>query len=51
MNLKIKPLNEKVKEMYQNHRKFNEGDSGLDLFIVHDEILFKSYFNFFFIDI
>ena len=39
MNLKIKPLNERAKEMYQNHGKFNEGDSGLDLFIVHDEIV------------
>ena len=37
MNLKIKPLNEKVRSMYQNHGHYNKGDSGLDLFIINDE--------------
>lgn len=34
--LRIKPENEEVKSMYDNHGKFHEGDAGLDLFIAED---------------
>ena len=33
MKLKIKPLNDEIKEMYKEHGHFHDGDSGLDLFI------------------
>tara|TARA_B100000686_G_scaffold312510_1_gene357097 strand:- start:1130 stop:1567 length:438 start_codon:yes stop_codon:yes gene_type:complete len=33
MNLKIKPFNDKVKQMYENHGHFHHGDAGLDVFI------------------
>ena len=38
MNYKllIKPNNDQVNELYSNHGYFNEGDSGLDLFIPED---------------
>jgi dUTP pyrophosphatase len=36
MNLNILPSNNNVKEMYENHSTFNEGDSGLDLFFPED---------------
>ena len=39
MNLKIKPLNKKIRIMYQNHGHYNEGDSGLDLFIINNEVI------------
>ena len=31
--LLIKPNNDQVNELYSSHGYFNEGDSGLDLFI------------------
>ena len=34
--LLIKPNNEEVNDFYSNHGYFNEGDSGLDLFIPED---------------
>ena len=39
MNLKIKPLNNEVKLMYENHGHFHEGDSGLDLFIIENKMI------------
>jgi len=33
MHLKIKPTNTTVKNFYENHSTFHEGDSGLDLFV------------------
>ena len=39
MNLKIKPANEVVRKMYKNHSHFYQGDSGLDVFIVEDQII------------
>lgn len=35
----IKATNEQVKEMYVNHKTFHEGDSGLDLFIIQDQVI------------
>jgi len=39
MKFLIKPLNDDVKELYKNHSTYHEGDSGLDLFIIQDEII------------
>ena len=39
MKFLIKPINESVKEMYQNHGTFHDGDSGIDLFIIQDEVI------------
>lgn len=36
MNLNIFPINNEVRELYENHSNFNEGDSGLDLFFPED---------------
>ena len=35
MHLKIKPFNNLIREMYQNHGHFYKGDAGLDLFITN----------------
>ena len=40
MKLLIKPLNNKSKQMYQNHGHFHDGDAGLDLYVL-DDIVFK----------
>ena len=32
----IKPIHEKAKEVYRNHKHYNPGDSGLDLYILED---------------
>jgi len=39
MKFLIKPLNDDVKQIYKNHSTYHEGDSGLDLFIIQDEII------------
>ena len=39
MNLKIKPVNEVVRRMYENHNHFHQGDSGLDLYIIENQII------------
>lgn len=39
MNLKIKPFNEVVRKMYENHNHFHQGDSGLDLYIIENQII------------
>ncbi|GAW81040.1 deoxyuridine 5'-triphosphate nucleotidohydrolase [Plasmodium gonderi] len=39
MHLKIMCLNDEVRQMYKNHKTHHEGDSGLDLFIIKDEVL------------
>ena len=33
MNLRVLPDNQDVKELYDNHSSYHEGDSGLDLFV------------------
>ena len=38
MLLKIKVLDESVRELYLNHGSYNEGDSGLDLFVPEDTL-------------
>jgi len=39
MNLKIKPFSLEVKSLYGNHGTFHDGDAGLDLFIIHKQII------------
>jgi dUTP pyrophosphatase len=39
MKFLIKPINDEVKQMYSNHSTYHEGDSGLDLFIIEDQII------------
>jgi len=39
MQFLIKPQNDNVKELYQNHSTYHKGDSGLDLFIIEDEVI------------
>lgn len=49
MILHIKPTEEKeqeVKELYQNHGTFHEGDVGLDLFLLDDHVIHPSTFGY-----
>jgi len=39
MQFLIKPVNDEVKELYKNHNTYHAGDSGLDLFIIKDEVI------------
>ena len=38
MKLKIKTLNEVAESFYQNHGHFHDGDAGLDLYILENQI-------------
>jgi dUTP pyrophosphatase len=38
MKLKIKTLNEAANKLYQRHGHFHEGDAGLDLYILEDQV-------------
>ncbi len=38
MELNIKTLNDIAKEMYDNHGHFHDGDAGLDLYILENQI-------------
>ena len=39
MHFRIKPFNDIVKEMYDGHGHFHEGDAGIDLFIIQEQII------------
>ena len=39
MHLKLKPADESVKALYEDHTSYHEGDSGLDLFTTEDIII------------
>ena len=39
MNLKIKPFNTVVKELYDNHGHFHDGDAGIDLFVINEQTI------------
>ncbi len=39
MHLNIKPFTNPVKDMYENHGHFHEGDAGLDLYIVEEQTI------------
>lgn len=36
MTLKVLPLKEEAKSLYEGHGTFHDGDSGLDLFIIDE---------------
>ncbi|MFQ6676692.1 MAG: dUTP diphosphatase [Fidelibacterota bacterium] len=39
MHLKIKPFNSKVRDQYEHHGHFHDGDAGLDLFIIDEQTI------------
>ena len=39
MNLKIKPFRQDIYKMYEYHNHFHQGDSGLDIYIVENQII------------
>jgi len=39
MHLRIKPRNNLVSKMYEEHGQFHDGDAGLDLFVIEEQIL------------
>ena len=39
MHLKIKPRNNSVSRMYEEHAQFHVGDAGLDLFVIEDQTI------------
>ena len=39
MDLLIKPFSLEVKKMYEDHSHFHDGDAGLDLFVVHEQLI------------
>ena len=39
MKLKIKPFNKDIHKMYENHNHFHPGDSGLDIYIIENQII------------
>ena len=39
MKIKIKPFNKDIHKMYKNHNHFHPGDSGLDIYIIENQII------------
>ena len=39
MKLKIKPFNKDIHKIYENHNHFHPGDSGLDIYIIENQII------------
>ena len=39
MKLKIKTFNKDIHKMYKNHNHFHPGDSGLDIYIIENQII------------
>jgi len=39
MQLRIKPISASVRKMYEDHGHFHDGDAGLDLFIIDEQII------------
>ena len=37
MNLKIKPFNAEVKQLYKDHGHFHDGDAGLDVYVINEQ--------------
>ena len=42
MRLRIKPFNNEIREIYDGHGHFHEGDSGLDLYVLEDILIKKN---------
>jgi dUTP pyrophosphatase len=39
MDFLIKPFSPEVRKLYENHAHFHDGDAGLDLFIINDQLI------------
>ncbi len=39
MQLNIRPFSMEVKAFYEHHGHFHDGDAGLDLFVVHEQVI------------
>ena len=39
MKIKIKPFNNSVKSLYENHDHFHNGDAGIDLFVIENQTI------------
>jgi dUTP pyrophosphatase len=39
MQFLLKPVNDDVKQLYKDHATYHAGDSGLDLYIIKDEVI------------
>ena len=39
MHLKIKPFNNSIKSLYENHGNFHDGDAGIDLFVIEKQTI------------
>ena len=39
MHIHMKPFTAEVKQMYENHGHFHDGDAGLDLFIINEQTI------------
>ena len=39
MYLKLKPFSDEIKKLYENHAHFHDGDGGLDLYVVKNQII------------
>lgn len=39
MHLKIKPFNTTIRELYENHSHFHDGDAGIDLFVIDEQTI------------
>tara|TARA_B100001094_G_scaffold244740_1_gene241129 strand:- start:475 stop:912 length:438 start_codon:yes stop_codon:yes gene_type:complete len=42
MDFKMKIVNEKARDYYENHGHFHKGDSGLDLYVLEDVLIKKN---------
>ena len=39
MDLNIRPFNVEVKQLYDNHGHFHDGDAGLDLYVINEQTI------------
>ena len=39
MRLRIKPFNNEIREIYDGHGHFHQGDAGIDLFIINEQLI------------
>ena len=39
MDLNIRPFNAKVKQLYDNHGHFHDGDAGLDVYVINEQTI------------
>ena len=39
MDLNIRPFNAEVKQLYDNHGHFHDGDAGLDVYVINEQTI------------